>query len=229
MISTVTIVLVLTTVILIWMIYFDSYFADLTIRRAIKKFSRKFPGGMYRSFSPSKPRVSTVVEGYEVQFGAFIVHPSGGGLDASLFEKIKLKHPSNVSLTEYDSLALRVFNENLCIEWGWLTRYHDITRSNQCEIAPNNRTLNLSQRQTIKSNPSEIVLRANRMLEESTFVNIKNLIEIARQIDSGSIDITTQISENTSEAHREFFIGSLVAVGAIIFWWVVWHFFLGAR
>lgn len=230
MIPTFTIVLVLTTVVLVWIIYFDSYFGDLSIRRAIKKSVGQIPGGRYRSFSLSRPRVNAVLEGYEVQFGASIVHPSGGGLDISLFEKIKLKFPPHVSLTEKDSLALYVLDENLSIEWGWLTRYHHITQSKPAEvISHSNKILKLPQRQQVSSKPSEIVSQANAMLYESTYKNIKSLMEIARKIDNGSLDIKMQISENTSEAHREFLIGSVVTVGVIICYWVVWHFFFSNR
>ena len=217
-----TIVLTLALVILVWVIYSDSYFAGLAIRRAIKQFASLIPGGVYQNFSPWKPRVHGALEGYDIQFGASIFHPKGGGLEIYLFEKIKLKHPPQLKLTEKYYLRLYVCHENLSIEWDWLTKRHYITPSNQSENNPQT-GLTFKLRQESPYTPSEIALRATQMLKESTFNNIKRLSEIATQIDCGSVDISSQISENKITARRDFFIiiGLALSVGALlllIFW-----------
>jgi hypothetical protein len=220
MVSKYAIILVaLTAAGLIWKI--KPYFTGLAIRRAIKESVNLIPRGTYRGLSTFNPRVCGVINGYEVQFGASISHPYSN-TDVSLFEKVKLKHPPQLSLTEKDYFRLYVCDENLSLEWGWLTRYHHIAPSNQSENHPQtDLALRLPQkRQLVSYTPSETLSQANQMLKESTFNNIKRLIEIAREIDTGSLDIATQISENTKKAHREFLIGILVTIGAIVFWLV---------
>jgi hypothetical protein len=64
------------------------------------------------------------------------------------------------------------------------------------------------------------------MLKGSPFNTLKGLVEVARQIDNGSLDVTKQISEVSSEAHREFQIGVVVTIGVIIFFCVAGYFIL---
>jgi hypothetical protein len=186
-----------------WIYDFKSNSADLAIRRAIEQSASLIPSGTYRRFCFYNPRVCGVLEGYDVRFGASIDRYKGSSISVYLFEKIKLKHPPRVSWKQKDCMVLNVSDEKLRLEWGcWLTRIHRIPRTS----------------------PSETTSQVNQMLKESTLNNINCLIEIARQIDSGSYNLTSQISEKKSQSFREFLLTMLAIIGAIAFWWLVFPY-----
>ncbi|OGR33156.1 MAG: hypothetical protein A2091_12530 [Desulfuromonadales bacterium GWD2_61_12] len=140
---------------------------------------------------------------------------------------MKLKNPPQVSLIQKDRMSVKIFNENLSIEWGWLTRYHDIPESIHAETVPRNQEiLEIRQKQPALYRPSEIASLAEDMLRNSPIKNIRSLMDIARNLDNNSLDITAQITQDSSKEHREFLIGSIFTIGVIFFYWLVWRFFL---
>lgn len=178
-----------------------AYLAIYEIRKALKQYSQAISGAKYRGFD-TIPIVYGESKGYRFKFGAMLMRRRDGGLSASLFEKVKLKNSQQIPWDQKDSLSLPIANERLVIEWGWLTRYHDISHKI----------------------PAESVARAKKILSESATNNVMSLIEIAQHIDAGTLNIEREISKNTTEARREFFIGSLAAIGTICFFWVLWYF-----
>lgn len=207
-----------------WLINFVPYLAGLSIRKSIKQSANLIPFGTYRYFSLSSPRISGVIEGYDVQFGASIWHRTGGELSVQLFEKVKFKQPPQISMIMKDSFNFHVNNEFLSIEWGWLTRRHDISQINETNSNGSKKSNLIAYKK-----PYEICLQVKQLLEELMLSKSNNLIEITKNIENNTLDITTEISEKTSYEHREFLIGLLVAGGAIIVFWVLWHFLINAK
>lgn len=204
------------------MIDYIPHIAGLNIRKTIKQSTNLIPKGTYSHLSLSNPHIRGVLEDYEVQFGASIWHRTGGEFSVQLFEKVKFKQPPQISFITKDSLRLRVDNELLSIEWGWLTRRYDISQINDENNSRDGKKLNL----IAYKKPSETCFQFNQQFQSFVLNNSKSLIEIARKIENNTIDITSEISEKTSYEHREFVIGLLVTGGVIMVFWALWHFFI---
>lgn len=213
----------LLSIVIILMLKWDALAADLKIRKAIKQLANLIPGAKPRVFDTT-PRVRGVIEGYDIQIGVNITHRRYGGLSAMPFEKVKLKRPPRVFITEKDSLSL---NDGLVLEWGWLTRYQNVTNETRFSNSSDRKLIfKYRQMEMEEFNPTDVSVQAIETLNDLAANSIYELIKIAEQVDSGVIDLEKQISENSSLAHREFLIGSLAALGVTAVYCLIWRFFL---
>lgn len=174
------------------------------LRGLLEKSAPEYFPGTFVSLSYSKPRVSGELNGYQVEYGMGLDN-SESGIVNSFFFRVKLKSAQRIPFFLRNRLPL---NNTVSLRYRWLHEEVPIF---------DNVDLNLLREVEKKHLPS--VKR-----------KISALIELAKEIDSGSYDVASVVRKAKSSAKREsaivlvvFSVGTFIVLGLsylyVRYWW----------